>query len=69
VRVLIEGEPSPRNVIVGVKNEVSATISSGVEVGEQVIVGSTGSAPASRSGSGSGSGSGKGGGKNAGSGK
>lgn len=62
VRVLVDGEPSPRKVIVGVKNEVSATIRSGLTAGEQVIVGATGPAPKS----GSGKGGGKGGGRNAG---
>lgn len=69
VQVLVAGEPSPRSVIVGVTNEVSASIHSGLKVGEQVIIGSTGATGASKNSAGGGVGSGKVSGKNPGTGK
>ena len=56
VMVLVDGEPSPRQVTIGVKNEVSATVLSGLKVGEQVITSSNRAAPAKGNGDGSGGG-------------
>jgi len=60
VQVLIGGKPVARTVKVGVKDEVNAQILEGLEAGDQVIVGATGTTAASGSGSGTGGGKGKG---------
>ena len=58
--MLIGGKPVARTVKVGVKDEVNAQILEGLEAGDQVIVGATGTTAASGSGSGTGGGKGKG---------